>query len=281
MRKQAFLILAHDEYEVLQELVSALDKKENDIYVHIDKKVHVLPILKTRYSQVIMLNERKNVYWGCLEVVEAETALFECAYHSGFNYEFFHLISGTHYPLVSIEKLQEYFDSVKGNNVVQSIGDSQIAASKRMGRYHLFLKYYYSTNKIKKALFKLQWLVGIRLQEILGIKRDISHLAGKTSNWCSLTTEGVKAWLSEKEMIRKKFRWTFCSDEYVTLFVLKKNNLPVVFCNNMLLQEFCDGRTKAYTITDFDTLKASGAFYVRKITKDGLSLIKKIKNSNN
>lgn len=277
MTKNAYLILAHNEYEVLQELVVALDNMHNDIYIHIDKNVHNLPNIQAKYSRLIMLSNRKKVYWGCLEVVEAETALFEYAYKSGIEYEYYHLISGTHFPLIPISKIEDYFNSVKGKSVVQSIDDSPSAAFKRMGRYHFFLKYYYSTNKLKRILFKIQWLVGIRLQIIFGIKRDVSHLAGKASNWCSLTTEAVEAWLSDIDYIRNKFRWTFCSDEYVTLSVIKRHNLPVEFCNNMLFQEFYDGRTKTYTISDFDKLMACGAFYGRKFTKSSLSLIEKIK----
>lgn len=141
MTKNAYLILAHNEYEVLQELVVALDNMHNDIYIHIDKNVHNLPNIQAKYSRLIMLSNRKKVYWGCLEVVEAETALFECAYKSGIEYEYYHLISGTHFPLITISKIEDYFNSVKGKSVVQSIDDSPSAAFKRMGRYHFFLKY--------------------------------------------------------------------------------------------------------------------------------------------
>lgn len=37
----AYLIIAHNEFEVLQKLVGALDDPRNDIYIHFDKKVSV------------------------------------------------------------------------------------------------------------------------------------------------------------------------------------------------------------------------------------------------
>ena len=36
--KHAFLIIAHNEYPVLEVLLSMLDDERNDIYLHIDKR---------------------------------------------------------------------------------------------------------------------------------------------------------------------------------------------------------------------------------------------------
>lgn len=36
--KHAYLIIAHNELEVLKRLISALDDERNDIYIHIDQK---------------------------------------------------------------------------------------------------------------------------------------------------------------------------------------------------------------------------------------------------
>ena len=41
--KHAYLIIAHNEFEVLKRLISALDHEANDIYVHIDAKVKPFP----------------------------------------------------------------------------------------------------------------------------------------------------------------------------------------------------------------------------------------------
>lgn len=36
--KHAFLIIAHNEYPILEVLLSMLDDERNDIYLHIDKR---------------------------------------------------------------------------------------------------------------------------------------------------------------------------------------------------------------------------------------------------
>lgn len=39
LNKHAYLILAHNNFGVLEKLIKMLDYKHNDLYVHIDKKV--------------------------------------------------------------------------------------------------------------------------------------------------------------------------------------------------------------------------------------------------
>ena len=64
MQKHAYLIIAHNEFEILELLISALDDVRNDIYVHFDAKVAQLPNLKCEKSTLVILENRKRVYWG-------------------------------------------------------------------------------------------------------------------------------------------------------------------------------------------------------------------------
>lgn len=45
--KHAYLILAHNEPELLSLLIERLDDARNDIYIHFDRKLTVLPDVKT------------------------------------------------------------------------------------------------------------------------------------------------------------------------------------------------------------------------------------------
>lgn len=66
--KSAMLIIAHNNFEMLKLLISKLDYKDNDIYVHIDKKCGVPDFTQfeglTKYSKTICLRERISVKWG-------------------------------------------------------------------------------------------------------------------------------------------------------------------------------------------------------------------------
>ena len=43
MQKHAYMIIAHNEFDLLEILVRLLDDPRNDIYVHIDAKVKEYP----------------------------------------------------------------------------------------------------------------------------------------------------------------------------------------------------------------------------------------------
>ena len=62
--KQAWLVIAHNEFEILQMLIDALDHPGSDIYVHIDKKVKNIPRLRAGKSNLYVLERRLDVRWG-------------------------------------------------------------------------------------------------------------------------------------------------------------------------------------------------------------------------
>ena len=43
--RHAYLIMAHNEWELLNTLLSLIDDPRNDIFLHIDKKVKTMPDL--------------------------------------------------------------------------------------------------------------------------------------------------------------------------------------------------------------------------------------------
>ena len=59
--KHAFLIMAHNNKEQLLELLRQLDHPRNDIYLHIDRKVHL--ISKKEIEEVVRFQG-----WKYLEV---------------------------------------------------------------------------------------------------------------------------------------------------------------------------------------------------------------------
>ena len=58
--KHAWLVIAHNEFEILQMLLDALDHPEADIYVHIDKKVKEMPALHAGKS--VLQNTKDPAY---------------------------------------------------------------------------------------------------------------------------------------------------------------------------------------------------------------------------
>ena len=85
--RHAYLIIAHTNWAQLQVLVSLLDDKRNDIYVHIDKKSNVSDLrLEAQFSKLALV-ERHDVRWGDVSQIKAELALFSAAVSGGVKWD--------------------------------------------------------------------------------------------------------------------------------------------------------------------------------------------------
>lgn len=85
--KHAFLIIAHNEYPVLEVLLSMLDDERNDIYLHIDKRATELfqqiKKVKMQKAGFYLIENPIKVYWGDISQVQVEYLLFETALSHG------------------------------------------------------------------------------------------------------------------------------------------------------------------------------------------------------
>lgn len=62
--KHAYLIIAHNNWSVLERLLVLLDDNRNDIYLHIDKKVPFPSLVCTLQKAKIIILNKVNVKWG-------------------------------------------------------------------------------------------------------------------------------------------------------------------------------------------------------------------------
>ena len=101
MNKHAYLIIAHNEPEVLRTLLAMLDDVRNDIFVHIDRRAcsvyESIKDYKVEHSALIFLEHPIAVYWGDISQVQVEYMLFERAFSQG-PYAYYHLLSGVDLP---------------------------------------------------------------------------------------------------------------------------------------------------------------------------------------
>ena len=115
MMKHAFLIMAHNNLEILQTLVSMLDDERNDIFLHIDLKSNMLanhPI-STSKARLFVLEHRVDVRWGNLSQIRTEYALLEEALKHG-SYEYYHILSGQDLPIKTQDEIHQFFHEHRG-----------------------------------------------------------------------------------------------------------------------------------------------------------------------
>ena len=267
--KHAWLVIAHNEFEILQMLTDALDHPESDIYVHIDKKVKEMPVLHAAKSKLYVLDRRLDVRWGTFSQIECELLLFETAAARG-PYDYYHVISGVTLPLKPLSEIDAFFRAAGGKSVLMGLcKDEPYQETLKMRRYNFFLKNYQSANATKRQMSQFLWKSAIAVQRILGIETNRGKEFYKASNWLSLAEEAVKYILSRKEEIRKVFRYTLCGDEYFVPSELMSSPLKdrIVSHEQYLYQEMGRATTASFPLAAWEEMKASTYLFARKFTR--------------
>lgn len=266
--RHAFLIISHNEFEILDLLVRKLDDERNDIFVHFDKKVKGLPQLTTSRSNLYILDDRVDVRWGNVSQIKCEMVLFEKALEKG-PYDYYHLISGTHLPLMDNDGIEFFFNQVDGCSVVAGmVKDTEYQETLKMRRINLFTRNYASGNKVLSRGSQFLWKSFIAVQRLLNIRINKSASFFKASNWVSLTEEAVRLIVSRRKLIFKKYRFTLCGDEFFVPTELMASPLKDRLVDNELLlkREMQRANPRVYHLSELDELKESGCVFARKFT---------------
>lgn len=275
--KHAYLILAHNNWEILERLLMLLDDERNDIYLHIDKKV-IFPDVKNRVKKSnLYVVARKNIRWGDISLVEAEYILFETAYRRG-GYSYYHLLSGVDLPLKSQDYIHSFFDA---HFPIEFIGFAQVPGFEdRVNKIHLFHRYQRTSNRYVNFLFKTLREFFILLQKIAGYNFYKSSAQLKMGpEWVSLTYHAVELILSKKEEVMRLYRRASCSDEVYKQTIIGNSFLyervydgKDDYKSCMRLIDWSRGNPYVFRNEDFESLISSDRLFARKFdyTRDPL-----------
>ena len=283
--KHAYLILAHNEFWLLQTLISCLDDVRNDIYVHIDKKVKDLPALHAKQARLRILDQRIDIRWGGFSMVEAEYALFEAAAANG-PYQYYHLLSGVDLPIKSQDYIHDFCDRHNGNEFIgYTLTEMTPELVRRTQRWHLFPEHF----SRKRNGLSLIRAAGIRFQELFGIRRNRGIDFKKGSQWVSITENMTQYFLSHKTWVYKVFRGTFVPDECVMQTLcwmspfrdrLYSKQSDSIGCMRAIgwkeVSKTDSWQLVDWVAADFDTLAQSSALFARKFNSRDRGFIERV-----
>lgn len=220
--KHAYLIVAHTNWWMLEKLICALDYKDNDIFLHIDKKAKDFPLeyfqSLCQYSNIFIYQEYK-VKWGNYSQVETELFLYKKAVQYR-EYEFYHLLSGSDFPVKSQKYIHDFFSKYQGENFIQIVPLEQATKEiqRRVRYYHFFVRksksFGWWFSFLRKATLVPQILFRINRN------RGVKFFYG--ANWSSLTHEFVQFLILQESWIRKTFRRVNSADELYKQTLVKK-----------------------------------------------------------
>lgn len=270
--KHAFLIIAHKNYEQLDILISLLDNENNDIFIHIDKKspVYTLPIC--RYSNIYQIDSKK-INWGAYSLVDCELRLLEKAIIVD-HYHYFHLLSGQDLPIKPIEEIVTFFELHDGYNFIHF--DSLEASLERINRvkyYHVFQEF---KNRYKRSIWSALDRIFVDMQKYIGFDRSkrfsVSFKAG--SQWWSITRDLAKYVLSNRDFIKRHFKYTMCDEMFLQTLVYNSPYYETLYVKeipksddqnaNQRLIDFKRGHPYIWTIDDIEEIKNSNLMFARK-----------------
>ena len=212
--KHAYLILAHNEPELLSLLVERLDDVRNDIYIHFDRKLSVLPNIKTQHAGLYILKDRVDVRWADVSMLEAEYKLFHAVVDSGSQYSHHHLISGVDLPLKNQDYIHSFFAQHQGKEFVglhQRPMNSH--ADRALHYWHPFTRSFRGSGCVFAIKRILRYLV-VQTQVLLGIRRNTTIPFHKGGQWVSITRELIDYLLEQEDRAFTIFSRTFGADEY-------------------------------------------------------------------
>lgn len=281
MEKQAFLIIAHNNFEILEKIVKLLDNENVDIFIHIDKKTSIDNIeqLKNILYSNINIYQKINVNWGGSSQIDVELFLLEKAIQyaekNQIQYSYFHLISGVDMPIKPIKEIINFFEQNKGKEFIhfyaKELNDTVID---RFKYYHFLEENKWKRNKFGKHIYKVINKILMIMQKIIRINRTKKNKIYQYGcNWFSITIDFAKYVLEKKDIIKKEYKYTYCCDEIFiqTLLInseFKENlYLPTYDNNYAQCQRYIDwtrGNPYTFRKEDFEDLMKSNYMFARK-----------------
>ena len=276
MKKHAYLIMAHDDPELLEILLKLLDAPYNDIYLHIDvkAKINLERIRLCLSDSELHLVKRTDVRWGDYTQTECEIRLLAEAIKTEHSY--YHLLSGHDLPIKPRKEIYDFFEQ---NGGVEYIAYNRpVLSESALGGVTLYRGLFK-----KQRMERLSLSVQRKLKVNRGKKYGLTYMKG--ANWFSITHELATYVVKNEKLCKKMFRYTKNSDEIFLQTLAYNSKFKERLCTdfsdlsyrvlesdkvmaNYRAMEWPDEKGTAHpkvlTMSDLRTLKTSKAFWARK-----------------
>lgn len=270
--KHAYLVIAHNNFIALEMLIKLLDDIRNDIYIHIDKKVNNFDFDKFRNipkKSKVIFTERIKTKWGDFSLVECELTLLKAA--SLQKYDFYHLMSGVDLPIKTQDYIHDFFDQNQDKIFVNlSVKDWDISIINRV-KYYYPLTYKHSSRGVSLICSAINHSL-LGLQKVLRVNRMKGNpeLLCMGSNWFSIPDSVKEYVLDNEQLVREKYRYTFCSDElFLQTLIGNSQYVKDLYesssCDsNMRLIDWNRGLPYIWRNEDYPILMNSDCLFARK-----------------
>lgn len=232
MGKHAYLIMAHNQPELLKILLGLLDDERNDIFLHLDIKCNynMEDFKKSVSKSKLYFVDRQNVHWGGYSLVKAEIELLKLSINVG-KYDYYHLISGADLPIKTQDYIHSFFDKHHNKQFVAMDDDVLKVNMHRVKYYWMFQE---KCGYQKKNIYNVINKIFICIQKLFKVNRikESTVEYGLGSNWSSITDSFARYIVKNEEYILDLFLNTVCSDEmFIQTLILQSPYKKDIFSN--------------------------------------------------
>lgn len=279
--KQAILITAYKDLDFITRIISVFDDCFT-FFIHVDKKCKEDNSVLLKYKNVFLYNKYR-IEWGGSNHLMAILLLINEAHKTG-QFEYFHLITGSDYPIKPLSEFKSFFEMHKNENYMEyfQLPRKNWGEDGGLKRIQYF---WFGLNRVD-VRGKCWELIrtSLRVQKKLRLKRKFGFFDEKLwagGTYWSLSKGAIEAFVvfieKNPDYIRR-FRCTSIAEEIFMQTVLINLNIPV---NNNFLRYIDWGEDGANPVTltekDFNKIINSDSFFARKLdSKISEKLLEKI-----
>lgn len=301
--KIAYLISAYTDANQLNNLINKLDGENIRFFIHIDKKVSIIPFknIVNQHPHAKLIDKRIYVQWGGFGQVLYQKAMLEEVMNSKILFDRVFIITGQDYPIISNTEIEKELSANKdkeyitGFNLTKSNNQAQL---KNICWYHFFRDLPVKSYKLKKCFSG-----GARLiMKILPFRKKAYLLINnqqwdiyKSSSYMCITYNCAKyiySQLCENKELMRYFKTSYIPEEMVIPTIVFNS----IFARNATIIQDSDnlqaisaityfhynGAIKVFTETDFNELKKCKKMFARKFSSQlSYKLIEKLRQDEN
>lgn len=275
----AYLVLAHTAPTQLARLCRALDDGSADVFVHLDAKQDLAPFAAQPLpAGVRFLEDRVRVSWAAWSQVEATLRLIRAALGSGRRYSHLVMLSGLDYPIKPVAALRELFRRHPRRQFIRFIDASGPA------HFRIFHEHYWFMEELRWLpsgwlQTKLRRGFGRALRQVLRKPRPAGLVPCWGSAYWALTPAccaHLLQTLEDRPDILAWLRSSFAPDEQC-FHTLVANSPFLADSDGFMpypgpsvhwmanLHRIPEGLRRVHTEADFEALRGSGKYFVRKV----------------
>lgn len=269
--RHAYMIMAHDNFYNLEQLLGLLDHPDNHIYLHINASVGDFD--RRRWSDMLShaplsFAPRVRVFPYTYTQVEGIISLLAAA--TAGRHDYYHMLSGADLPIKPQSEIHAFFAEHAGSEFV---GFSRYFPPDMVEQRHILQNYYRHRSPTVARSARLINRCGVSVQKLLGVNR-MRNFPGEVKkgwDWFSITHKAALHLLSEEPRFRARFHGSYCPSEFFAQTIIFNSPLrEAVFSFDhpstatRRLIDWERGQPWVWRLADLPLITASPLLFARK-----------------